>query len=391
MKLWDSGKKGDKSVEEYTVGNDYTLDMNLVPFDCKSSIAHAKMLAKIGILKPAEAIKLEKELLAIIKLHSQGKFTIKREQEDCHTAIENHLTAKLGDLGKKIHTARSRNDQVLTALRLYYRSELERMKGLTYSFIEVLEDFRKKNGNIAIPGYTHMRKAMPSSIEMWSHGFIESAYDNLALLNSALELSNQSPLGTAAGYGVPIQIDREMTAKELGFSRIQKSPIYAQLSRGKFEQYIATVLSMQMHDLNRMSSDLILFSMPEFGYYELPQAYTTGSSIMPQKRNPDVLELVRGNYHRIMARGFELGSLGSNLPTGYNRDMQLSKQAIMECFDISSSSISIMTDLISDLKVNKAACEKAMTSELFATQEALNLVKKGVPFRDAYKKIAKKY
>lgn len=391
MKLWDKGKKVNDQVEEFTVGNDYILDHKLVGYDCMASIAHAKMLGKIGVLNDEEVTKLVDELENISKLHLDGKFEILKEHEDCHTAIENHLIEKLGDLGKKIHTGRSRNDQVLTALRLYFKDELISCKSLCEEFTEALAWFVNKYGHIEFPGYTHTRKAMPSSMSLWGVAFIESMNDNINALDFAFELIDQSPLGTGAGYGVPLEIDREFTAELLGFSKIQRNPIYVQNSRGKFESNIVHALSLIMFDLNKIATDLILFSMPEFGYFELPEEFCTGSSIMPQKKNPDVLELVRAKYHVLISLEMQLKNIIGNLISGYHRDLQLTKDAIMQAFEITESCLSIMSHLIKELKVNEENCRRALTEELFATERVLELVKQGMPFREAYKIISQDY
>lgn len=391
MKLWQKKYKLNEKIEEFTVGNDYLLDKKLVKYDCLASIAHAKMLCKMGILTKDECSQLINALNEIIALDNKGKFVITKEDEDCHTAIENYLVKKLGDAGKKIHTARSRNDQVLTALRLYYKEEIKEVLKEAETFVKTLEEFKGKNSKVEIPGYTHMRKAMPSSVELWAEAFIESMEDNKKLLMCVLELVDQSPLGTGAGYGVPLKIDRKMTSDELGFKKIQLNPIYAQLSRGKFESSIAHALTQVMFDLNKIASDLILFSMPEFGYFELPPEFCTGSSIMPQKKNPDVLELVRAKYHIVVGEEFKLKSISSNLISGYNRDIQLTKEPVMKSFEITKESLSVMNLVVGKLKVNTENCKKAMTKELYATEKAYELVKKGIPFREAYKQISKEF
>ncbi|MDE1851794.1 MAG: argininosuccinate lyase [Candidatus Micrarchaeota archaeon] len=391
MKLWDKGYNIDKAVEEFTTGNDYLLDMKLLKYDCKASIAHARMLGKVGVLSATEVKKLVSVLEEIIGLDEKGKFQIRKEDEDCHTAIENYLTRKLGDVGKKIHTGRSRNDQVAVALRLYYKDELKKCELLCGSFIKSLKSFSKKYGSIAMPGYTHTRKAMPSSAGLWAGAFIESMEDNISLLKGAYSMIDQSPLGTGAGYGVPIKVDRQSTAKELGFAKVQENPIYVQNSRGKFEAEMAHALSMVMLDLNKMAQDLITFSMPEFGYFTIPKEFTTGSSMMPHKRNPDALELLRASYHVVSSCEFQIKGIISNLISGYNRDFQLTKEPAMKAFDTAETSLAVAGAMVNAIKVDKNACKKAMTEELFATQQAYLLVKKGVPFRDAYKKVAKKY
>jgi argininosuccinate lyase len=390
-KLWDKGYSVDKEVEQYMAAEGYLLDQALVKYDCRASIAHAKMLGKIGMLNKDEVRQLVKALNGIIALDSNGKFSLKPQDEDCHTAIENYLTAKLGDVGRKIHTARSRNDQVQAALRLYYKDELGEVIVLVKKLLISLKSFDGKYGRIGIPGYTHTRKAMPSSVHMWSRAFIESLEDDLTILGAAHSLNDQNPLGTGAGYGVPMAVDREYTAKELGFSKVQGNPIYVQNSRGKFESVIVHALAHLMLDLNKMSTDAIMFSMPEFGYFVMPKELTTGSSIMPHKKNPDVLELVRGNYHVVSSYGCMIDSIIGNLPSGYNADLSLTKGPAMRSISITKRSLSVMALFIGKLAVDKAACKKAMSQELYATNEAYDLVKKGVPFRKAYKEIAKKY
>ena len=391
MKLWDKGYALDKKIETFTVGKDYVLDQRLVKYDCLASIAHAKMLEKIKILKKEECKKLVSALEEIIGLDSKGMFPISQEDEDCHTAIEKYLTQKLGNAGKKIHTARSRNDQVLVALRLYYKDEIDEISALIDSFMDALTAFKEKYGSTELPGYTHMRKAMPSSVGLWAGAFIESMNDNKVLLHDIEKLLDQSPLGSAAGYGVPMDIDRKLTAKLLGFSRVQENPIYVQNSRGKFESSLLHALNSMMLDLNRMASDLILFSMPEFGYFELSPEICTGSSIMPQKKNPDVLELVRAKYHQAIASEFELKSITSNMISGYNRDVQLTKEATFRGIDVAKDVLAIMVLVLGKLEVNEKKCKCAMSKELYAVKKAYELVEKGMPFRDAYKQVSKEF
>lgn len=391
MKLWEKNKRLDEQVERFTIGSDYLLDKKLVRYDCIASIAHARMLCRIGILSPSEAKKLTMGLEEIINLDEQGKFKIKKTDEDCHTAIENYLTKKLGETGKKIHYARSRNDQVLTALRMYYKDELKECKNLVDKFNIALEKTIEKYGMIKMPGYTHTRKAMPSSVGLWLNSFKDSMKDNKKLLVLSEKLIDQSPLGTGAGYGLPVKIDRRYTSRILGFEKLQKNPIYTQNSRGKFESTILHSLSQIMIDLNKAASDMIIFSMPEMGYFNLPEEICTGSSIMPQKKNPDVLEIVRGKYHEVIAEEFKVKGISSNLISGYNRDLQLTKEPVMKGFDITKQSLSIMTLVFDKLKINKEKCKQGLTRELYAAEQAYELVEKGMPFRDAYRKIAEEF
>lgn len=391
MKLWQKDYALNKQIEAFTAGDDVVLDQKLAKYDCLASIAHANMLAKIGVLKDKEARKLVEELRHIIELDARGAFKIRPEQEDCHTAIENHLTEALGDLGAKIHTGRSRNDQVLTALRLFYKEELAACKELVVELKTRVEQFIEKYGEVQFPGYTHTRKAMPSTMALWGQALADALTDDLRILDLALELMDQSPLGTGAGYGVPLAVDREFAARELGFAKVQKNPIYAQNSRGKFETTLLHALTQILFDLNKTATDLIFFSMPELGYVELPAEFCTGSSIMPHKKNPDVLELVRAKYHQVVAYELQLKSMLANLISGYHRDVQLSKEPVMKGLEVTRSCVSIMTLIFEHLTVNKTRCEQALTRELFATEEVYELVKQGVPFREAYRRVSAKY
>ena len=388
MKLWEKKYLLNKQIEAFTVGNDYVLDQKLIRYDCLGSIAHAKMLSKIGLITSEESNKLIMVLYEIIKLNGNDAFIITQEQEDCHTAIENYLVEKLGDIGKKIHTGRSRNDQVLTALRLYYKDEIENVAQFIDETIKTLKSFNKKFGNIEIPGYTHMQKAMPSSISMWAESFVESMNDNKTLLFDIKKLIDQSPLGTGAGYGLPIDIDREMTAKLLGFSKIQNNPIYVQNSRGKFEATILHALGNIMFDINKIASDLMLFSMAEFGYFKLPKEFCTGSSIIPNKKNPDVLEILRAKYFKVLSYEFQIKTIIGNLITGYNRDLQLTKESTINGFEVTKDALEIIKMVIEKTEVDKVKCKQSMTTDLYATKKVYDLVKKGVPFRDAYQKIS---
>jgi argininosuccinate lyase len=391
VKLWKKQTEPDSDIERFTVGDDPILDLRLVRYDCIASIAHAKMLGRIRILDAEEVRKLSEELKAIIILADEGKFSIPREMEDCHTAIENRLTERLGELGKKIHTARSRNDQVLAALRLFYMEELHRIKDSALALSRELESLAKRSGAVRLPGYTHTRKAMVSSVALWADGFREWIEDDLRLLDFVLWLVDQSPLGTGAGYGVPLEVDRPFTAKEAGFSRVQNNPVYVQLSRGKFEATLVHALGQLMLGLNRMSSDLIFFSMPEIGFFILPEAFCTGSSIMPHKKNPDVLELVRAKAHEVLARETQLRTATVNLISGYHRDLQLTKKPVMEAIDITRGSLSIMAKVVAALEADAAACERGLTEEVFATDKVYDLVKQGMPFREAYRTVGKQY
>lgn len=392
MKLWKKGYDVDKEIEKFTVGNDYILDKELVYYDCIASISHAKMLKKINVLTETELKKLMTGLDEIIRIDKEKKFKIKPEDEDCHTAIENYLTKKCGEVGKKIHTARSRNDQVLTALRLYEKDKLKEIIGLIGGLIFSINRKVKLCDNVNIPGYTHMQKAMPTTIGMLLSSYTDSLKDDKLIIENTLKIIDKSPLGSAAGFNVPVfDVDKEMTAKLLNFASVQDNPIYCQNSRGKFESLIVANLLQVMMTLNKISTDLILFSMQEFSFFSLPKEFCTGSSIMPQKKNPDVLELLRARYSVILGYDATLKSLCSNLMSGYNRDMQLTKEPVMSSFNLVKDCVKILSLVFEGVVVNKLNCEKALTKELYATKDAYELVKEGMSFRDAYKEVGKKF
>ena len=390
MKLWQKKYDLDADIEAFTVGEDYLLDQRLVPYDCRASKAHAKALEKAGILIGEECRSLCSALDEIVQKHAEGAFTVKPSDEDCHTAIEAYLTEKLGDAGKKIHTGRSRNDQVQAALRLYYKDALEEVRVAAGALEKSLSAFAEKN-DVAFPGYTHTRKAMPASTRMWAGAFLESLADDLLLLDAARALVDQNPLGTGAGYGVPLDLDRALTQHELGFARVQTNPLYVQNSRGKFEAALVHALSQFTADLNRMATDLIFFGLPELGYFKLPDRMCTGSSIMPQKKNPDVFELVRASHHTVLAAQSALQSMSANLLSGYNRDLQLSKKPVMDSFGTAVRTLRIMARVFEELEVDREKCKAGMTPEVFATHEAYELIQKGVPFREAYRRVAEKF
>jgi len=387
MKLWQKNHTLNEKIEKFTVGNDFLLDKNLVKYDVLGSLAHALMLNKINIINKNELEKLKKVLLEILELNNKNEFEIKQEDEDIHTAIENYLTKKLGNIGKKIHTARSRNDQVLVDTRLYSKDQIIEVKKALVSLVSTILNFAEKNKNIPMPGYTHTRKAMPSSVGLLFGAYAESLLDNFELVNTAYKLNNQNPLGSAAGYGVNLEIDRELTTKLLGFERVQNNTLYVQNSRGKIESSIIFSLSQIMEDLGKISNDLILFSMEEFGYFSLPDNFTTGSSLMPHKKNPDILELIRAKASNVESYLFQINSIVSKLPSGYNRDLQLTKEPLINSFETTLSSINILNLTLKGLKVNKENCIKAFDKDIFATDEVIKLIKSGISMRDAYKKV----
>jgi argininosuccinate lyase len=390
MKLWQKGEGPDKRIEKYTVGNDPELDLELVEYDCRASIAHARMLRTIGILSDGGAKSLERELERIIALHRGKKFRIRIGDEDCHTAIENHLTRKLGAAGKKIHAGRSRNDQVLVAIRLYSKDKLDQVKGSLRTLIGTLARMGRRFGRAPIPGYTHSRKAMPYSVGRYFAAFGETFKDDLRLLRFVSRLTDQNPLGSAAGYGTTLRLDRRLTTRLLGFRKTQKNELYAQNSRGKFESIILFALSQVMLDLARLATDLVLFSTEEFGFFRLPGRFSTGSSIMPQKSNPDVLELVRASFALVHSGYLQTIETVKGLPSGYHRDLQLTKEPLIRGFRKTRETIEMMSLVLENLQVDKDRCRKACTEDVYAADEVHELVKKGVAFRDAYRQVSRR-
>lgn len=393
MKLWQkaSSEPLNAAVEAFTVGRDYLLDLEILPYDCLASKAHARMLEKIGLLTPNESHDLQAGLDLILELHARGEFSITPQDEDGHTAIENFLTETVGEAGKKIHTGRSRNDQVLTALRLYSKDKLNEINTALSITCQQIEKLIAKAGSIAFPGYTHTRKAMPSSVGLWAGAFRDAFQDDQLMGEAALRLVDQNPLGTGAGYGIPLPLDREMTTTELGFAKTLENPVYAQNSRGKFEGFVISVLIQILTDINKLASDLVFFTLPGLTYFGLPANYLTGSSIMPQKQNPDVLELLRGQIHLVLGYEQQVRNTTLNLISGYHRDMQLTKEAVIRSFAVTLEAVRITALVFENLRVNTDNCAAAMTEELFATEQAYQLVQQGLPFRDAYRQIGRKF
>lgn len=392
-KIWNKGgQKINPLIEKYTVGNDTELDQVLVIYDCLASIAHAKMLGKIGILKSREVAKLQAGLNKIIELDKQGKFKIKLEDEDGHTAIENFLTKEFGEVGKKIHTGRSRNDQVLTALRLYTLDKLSVVERQVRKTIKNIEQKSRQGKSIKMPGYTHTQKAMPTTAGVWLGSFADALKDDLILLSAAKKIVDQNPLGSVTGFGeASLGLDRNFTAKQLKFARTQNNPIYCAYSRGKFENMVLQALSQIMFDLGKLANDLVWFSSQEFKFFDLPDEFKTGSSAMPQKKNFDVLELIRGNASIFSGYQIQIQGVIHNLVSGYNRDFQLTKEPYLKAINLLAATVEISDLAVKNLKINKKELESACTDELYATEEAYKLVKKGMPFRDAYRQVGKRF
>jgi len=389
-KLWQKQYDIDRRIDAFTTGEDYILDMNLLPWDLMASAAHAEMLASAGILRMEEAESLKEGLASIMTRYNKGEFRIDPSQEDCHTAIENDLIERIGDAGKRIHTGRSRNDQVLAALRLFSKSCLIRCSEEAVSLGRALLSFARENAGIPMPGYTHTRTAMPSSVGLWAGAYLENLLDDLEMVETAYRLNDRSPLGSAAAYGVPLALDREMVSRRLGFREVQNNVLGVQNSRGKTEGMILESLDNMGITLSRMSQDLITFSMPEFGFFHLPPELCSGSSIMPQKMNPDVLELIRAKSSTLSSWAYRIKNVIRSLPSGYNRDFQETKEPLVRSFPLMDDCLMAMRLTVEKIQVNQETLRRSFTPDIFAADEAFKLVEKGIPFRDAYMQVAGK-
>jgi argininosuccinate lyase len=387
-KLWHKGYQLDQLIERFTVGDDPVLDKQLIVYDCIGSIAHAHMLMSIGIISKQEFKQLQKKLLEVIRLAELERFSIEQSDEDVHTAVENYLTSHLGDVGKKLHTARSRNDQIALDMRLYMRDKLLELTEEVIVLCEKLLEAAESSKAVPIPGRTHFQRAMPSSFGLFFGAYAESLLDTVTILQNAYKLVNQSPLGSAAGYGVALPIDRQEVAQLLGCAQVQNNVVYASMSRGKIESIVLHALAQIMIDLSKLSTDVIIFSAPEFGYISIPQELCSGSSLMPQKRNPCGLELVRAKSATVMSNLMQTLMIIRALPSGYNRDYQETKQPLMESFGITRDSVRIAAHTVAHLTINTQVCIDSFSNELFATDCVMRLVQQGVPFRQAYQQVA---
>ncbi len=386
-KIWNtSGVKVSDEISSFLAGEDIELDNSIFIYDIDATIAHIKGLQSINILKKNEFNRLNKSLKELRKKFLEGSFKLTKKYEDCHSAIEFYLIKELGDLGKKVHTGRSRNDQVLVAMRLFAKNNLQDFKKLNQSIAKILLQMAAKHEHISMPGYTHLQRAMPSSWGLWFSSYAESFIDNIDLINSTIDWIDSNPLGSAAGYGVALPLDRKMTTKELGFKRVQLNSLYTQNSRGKYEMQVINTLKQSMLDVRKFAWDMSLFMSQEFNLLTIDEAYLTGSSIMPNKHNPDVIEILRANYSILAGQAAELENIIS-LPSGYHRDLQLTKRSLVSSFDISLKSLSILPKLIKSIKVNKKNSLEYIDNEMKMTDKVYALVNKGTPFRDAYNKI----
>ena len=387
--LWQKGTRAADWVTRFTVGEDYLWDTILLPHDIRATEAHAWGLSRIGILTEGELESVQRELRELDAAAARGEVVVRPEDEDCHTVIENFLTERLGETGKKIHTGRSRNDQVLAALRLHLRERLSAIGRRTADVVRLLCDWGASRDSILMPGYTHLQRAMPTTVGLWAMGYAELLAGDVRAVADALDQIDVSPLGSAAGYGVPyLDLPREAVAERLGFRGIQSHVTAVQLSRGKLELHAVHALAQVCATLNRLASDLVLYNTEEFGFVRLPAEYCTGSSIMPQKQNPDVLELARASYHRIIAEMQVLLTLPANLPSGYHRDLQLSKEAVMRADRLAGDVVEAMANVLAGVEFDEERILQAVTPDLFATARALELVRGGEPFREAYRRAA---
>jgi len=386
-KIWNtSGVKVSDEISSFLAGEDIELDNSIFIYDIDATIAHIKGLQSINILKKNEFNRLNKSLKELRKKFLEGSFKLTKKYEDCHSAIEFYLTKELGDLGKKVHTGRSRNDQVLVAMRLFAKNNLNDFKKLNQSIAKTFIQMANKYEHIPMPGYTHLQRAMPSSWGLWFSSYAESFIDNIDLINSTIDWIDSNPLGSAAGYGVALPLDRKTTTKELGFKRVQLNSLYTQNSRGKYEMQVINTLKQSMLDVRKFAWDMSLFMSQEFNLLTIDEAYLTGSSIMPNKHNPDVIEILRANYSILAGQASELENIIS-LPSGYHRDLQLTKRSLVSSFDISLKSLSILPKLIKSIKVNKKNSLEYIDNEMKMTDKVYALVNEGTPFRDAYNQV----
>ena len=387
-RLWDKGGPLDERVLRYTAGEDFALDDRLVACDVRASLAHAEMLNAQGLLSLADLDAIRDGLEALADEHARGLWHVELQDEDGQTALERRLTERIGTAGARIHLGRSRNDQVLAALRLYLRGVIEDLESGAFAVADALEELGVREGGTPLPGYTHMQQAMPSSVPLWAGGFAAEIRDDARGLTEALRRVSLNPLGSAAGYGTPgLPVDREATRAALGFAAVQEPVTAVQLSRGKAEAQLLFEITLLLQDLGRFAADVLLFSTREFGFVMLPEAFTTGSSIMPQKRNPDVFELIRGRSATAQACLIEALGICAKLPSGYSRDLQLLKFPLFRAIDLARETLAILPPAVAGMRFNREAIQFDPT--INAAEEANRLaVREGIPFREAYRRVA---
>ena len=386
-KLWDKGFEPDRAIEAYTVGRDRELDLRLARYDVEGSLAHIAMLEKIWLLTRDELTTLTAGLQAIAGEIAAGRFEIEPDTEDIHSQVELLLTRRLGDVGKKIHSGRSRNDQVLVDLKLFLRDELRQTADDVQTLFDRLQELSERHKEVLMPGYTHLQIAMPSSFGLWFGAYAETLVDDMRLLAAAWHIANQNPLGSAAGYGSSFPLDRRMTTQLLGFEELHYNVVAAQMSRGKSERAAATALAAVAATVGRLAMDVCLMMSQNFGFVSLPDELTTGSSIMPHKKNPDVFEIMRGRCNRLQSVPNEIALLTANLPAGYHRDLQLLKEILFPAFDELRGTLGMCDFMLAHLRVNDRILDDPKYDYLFTVEDVNRLVLQGVPFREAYRRV----
>ena len=387
MKLWDKGFNVDEKIDTFTVGLDRELDLFLAPYDIMGTMAHITMLESVGLLSSEDLSKLLPELKALYKEARDGKFVIEDDIEDVHSQVELMLTRKLGDIGKKVHTGRSRNDQVLVDLKLYARAEIEKTVGKVKALFDSLQAKSEQYKDVLMPGYTHLQVAMPSSFGLWFGAYAESLADDMAVMKAAWDVTNQNPLGSAAGYGSSAPLNRTLTTRLLGFDDLDYNVVYAQMGRGKTERVISFAYASIAETLGKLAFDCCMYCSQNFGFIHLPNNLTTGSSIMPHKKNPDVFELIRAHCNRINSIPNTIRMITTNLPSGYFRDLQIIKEVFIPMFKEMNDCLDIAEFAIDNMEVTDHLMEDSRYKLAFTVEEVNHLVKEGVPFRDAYKQV----
>lgn len=387
QKLWEKNVRVDHEVDIFTVGKDREMDLYLAKYDVLGSMAHITMLESIGLLTKEELNILLAELRNIYTVAESGQFIIEEGIEDVHSQVELMLTRRLGDIGKKIHSGRSRNDQVLLDLKLYTRAQIQELVALVTKLFDVLIEQSNRYKNILLPGYTHLQVAMPSSFGLWFGAYAESLADDLQLMQAAYKVCNRNPLGSAAGYGSSFPLNRQMTTDILGFDSLNYNVVYAQMGRGKMERTVAFAMAGIAATLSKLAFDACMFNSQNFGFIKLPDQFTTGSSIMPHKKNPDVFELTRAKCNKIQGLPQQITLISNNLPSGYFRDLQIIKEVFLPSFDELKDCLRMVTHMIHEVKVNEHILDDDKYALLFSVEEVNRLVLEGIPFRDAYKQV----
>jgi argininosuccinate lyase len=388
MKLWEKGINPEPAIIEFTAGKDRKTDLNLIKWDIIGSMAHVIMLQEVGIINANEKNEMLKALHSLFLLAEEGRLVIEKDIEDIHSQIEKEMSSILGTTGKKIHSGRSRNDQVLVDIRLFTREEIDNLAQIIQKLFTKIQSLSEQYREVLLPGYTHMQPAMVSSFGLWFGSYAECLADDILLLAGARELNNRNPLGTAAGYGTTLPVNRKRTTELLEFDDLLYNSAYASLSRGKVELATASALASVAQTLSRLSMDICIYMTSEFRFIDFPDEYVTGSSIMPQKKNPDVFELIRARTNIIQTLPNQVAMLTSNLQSGYNRDLQLLKQMIFDAFGDMKECIEIMLLMLNNIKIRKNIIDNPLYNNIFCAEEVNRLVKQGIPFRDAYKAVS---